>query len=169
MESIEYPILVEGGRGRKRKRDDKNTKKAMLKIERWRSNNFQNFAKLNLVSFYRFKPKSLPVKPSCAHSSRKYECKFLSNLEIMNFAKGFYQSKNKMSQDAFILTYCYITTPKRNDRHLRNGPRKQISINFRIRKRNGKLVKVCQKAFCGFLTIGKDRVQRVCKRHLENP
>lgn len=84
----------------------------------------------------------------------------------MNFAKGFYQSKNKPSQDAYILTYCDVTTPKRSDRRPQNGPPKGISINYKIRTRDGKLVKVCQKAFCGFLNIGKDRVQRDCKRHI---
>lgn len=85
----------------------------------------------------------------------------------MNFAKGFYQAEDKPSQDAYILTYWDVSTPKRTDRHPQNGPRKGITIDYRIRNRNGKLVKVCQKAYCGFLNIGTDRVQRVCKRHLE--
>lgn len=109
----------------------------------------------------------MPQKRSCSHPSRKYECKLLSNLDIKAFADGFYKSKNKTSQDAYILTYCDFSTPNRTDRHPRNGPRKNISIDYRIRKRDGKLAKVCQKAFCGFLNIGRDRVQRVCKRHLE--
>lgn len=88
----------------------------------------------------------------------------------MNFAKGFYQSKDKPSQDAFILTYCDVSTTKRSGVNQKNVHRKgkqRIAINYRVRTRSGKLVKVCQKAFCGYLNIGRDRVQRVCKRHLE--
>lgn len=168
IDQVEHPIPVEGDeRSRKRKRNDGNTKRALLKKERY---NYPSiwFCFDFKCHFLRYKAKSLPSRPSCAHSSSIYECKNLSNFDIMNFAKGFYQAKDKPSQDAYILTYCEVSTPKRNDRHAQNGPRKGISINYRIRTRSGKLVKVCQKAFCGFLNIGRDRVPRVCKRHLDS-
>lgn len=58
-----------------------------------------------------------------------------------------------------------MSKPVRTDRR-KNGLKKQISIDYYIRLKNGMLIKVCQKAFCGVLNVGKDRVQRVCKRQL---
>lgn len=114
----------------------------------------------------RYKPKKSPKNPTCFHRSKKLECRSLKDADIIGFANGFYDSKDKPAQDSFILAYCSFATPNRTDRNVKNGSRKNISIECMIRKRNGKLVKVCQKAFRGILNIGKDRIQRVCKRHL---
>lgn len=91
----------------------------------------------------------------------------MKNEDVVEFANGFYESKDKPAQDSYILMYCAVEPPIRTNRSLKNGSRKQISIDYSIRTVKGKLLNVCQKTFRRALNIGKDRIQRVCKRHID--
>lgn len=114
----------------------------------------------------RYKQKKLPKKPSCCHQNKKYQCRSLKDEDIVGFANDFYKSKDKPAQDSFVLIYCKVQPPNRTNRSKKNGSRKNVSIEYSVRKVNGKLVQVCRTAFHGILNVGKDRVQGVCKRHL---
>lgn len=99
----------------------------------------------------RYKQKKPPIKPSCFHRCKQLQCRSLKDEDIVKFANGFYESKDKPGQDSFILMYCSVEPPTRTNRSVKNGSRKQVSIECTIRRVNGRLVKVCQKAFRGIL------------------
>nr|CAI5837443.1 unnamed protein product [Callosobruchus analis] len=90
--------------------------------------------------------------------------------DIKHFHQKFYASKKKADQDAFILSYCSGTTPARRRTGSGLNKSKTISLSFKVRKRDGKLVKVCREAFLGIIGLKKDRTLRQkVYRHRRSP
>lgn len=170
MESNEFPLAVEDERARKRKRNIHAWKRSRTKAETY--SDFLLYilhSNRNILAALvsRYTQKNLPKKAVCAHKSKALQCNILTHNDVTSFAEGFYKSKDKAAQDSFILSYCRIEPPIRKDRGKKRGSRKQITITYTIRRANGRLAKVCQQLFRGVLNVGKDRIQRVCKRHLD--
>lgn len=100
--------------------------------------------------------------PKCKHGGFM-KCKSIKDLDAFYFANAFYLSQNKPQQDSFILKYCLINKPERVT------GKKKISVKYHVRKKNGQLVQVCQRSFCGILNESKERVKRLCKYHFIHP
>lgn len=63
------------------------------------------------------------------------------------------------------MTYCTASIPNR--RRGLGSNKREISIEYYIRKFNKNLIRVCQKTFCNILRVKRDRVVRVVRVHLE--
>nr|XP_022907523.1 uncharacterized protein LOC111419015 [Onthophagus taurus] len=138
------------GKGRKKIADKSKWKREISKRERYSSPN-------------------LPCFPICKHNGKTFHCKKLTGLDIYNFHRNFYLHKNKVEQDAFILKYCSHDKPKRQNRNLKEGSsRKSVAIKYFVKKcRYEKYkIQVCQQTFLQILHVSKDRVQRICRNHL---
>lgn len=103
----------------------------------------------------------------CGNSKQGYKCNKLTVQDFSKFHRNFYATSDKVTQDTFLLKYCTPQTPKKA------GKRKSQTICYFIPKhenlagrRRVKLIKVCQKAMTTILGISRDRIQRICKRHL---
>lgn len=83
----------------------------------------------------------------------------------MCFAKAFYSTSNKLTQDAFILKYASGINPNR--RCLNSSQKRAISVVYYVRKEDKNIIRVCQTAFCNILAIKKARVVRLVKMHYE--
>lgn len=121
-----------------------------------------------ILYFIRYTPKLLPKMPKCNHKSEKslFKCKHVRGHDTTSFVKGFYEARSKLGQDAFILMYSKIHSPKNTHRR-KHGSGKTFRVEHFIRTRNGKLLRICQKTFIGILNITKLRVKGVCSCHLQ--
>lgn len=114
-------------------------------------------------------PKTPPVIPKCAHGNSKqgYKCNELTIQDYSKFHRNFYSTADKITQDSFLLKYCTSQTPKKVTKKKTQTicyfiPKSIVKQN----KRSVTMKKVCQKAITTVLGISKDRIQRICKRHL---
>lgn len=85
MESNEFPIVVEDGRSRKRKRNDKDNKRGRLKIETYDSYLYPTKNKATFSMVHRYKQKKSPKNPSCSHptkGTKKLECHLLEEADV---------------------------------------------------------------------------------------
>ncbi|KAG8287332.1 hypothetical protein J6590_041576 [Homalodisca vitripennis] len=55
----------------------------------------------------------MPNYPTCGHRGKCLNCSLLTMVDIKEFHAAFYTVRTKMSQDAFILKYCSVSTPVR--------------------------------------------------------
>lgn len=95
------------------------------------------------------------------------QCCLLTMTEIRKFNEGFYQKKNKLFQDMFVLKHCVTSKPKRPGtkikENVRNKP-KAISVKYNIKTSKG-TIPVCKKTFVAILGIGKNRLERILSRY----
>lgn len=116
--------------------------------------------------------KALPKLPQCNHSDSVFKCTELTTQDIRKFHKGFYETKNKVDQDNYILKYTVSETPK--CKKVSEEQRKQTIENWNkylvphTKLGQTALVQVCQKAYSSILGINPKRAQRVCKRHFRS-
>ncbi|KAK9736235.1 hypothetical protein QE152_g12674 [Popillia japonica] len=102
----------------------------------------------------RYAPKTLPLSPQCGHTGKPYQpfqCySMLTVRDIKYFHEAFYQSRNKISQDQFILKHYTTSNPKR------------------MRKRNEEKNKPkSMMSFMNILGVKKDRILNILKRYKE--
>lgn len=85
--------------------------------------------------------------------------------DLLNIHKNFYDKKNKIFQDNFILKHC---STKNTQRHRpKDGTRgsKNMSVTYYLyKKSDGKNVRVCKEAFMAILNVKKDRIFGVLQR-----
>ncbi|XP_039283388.1 uncharacterized protein LOC120351161 [Nilaparvata lugens] len=81
-------------RARKPKKSPLQWKKAKLKTER-------------------YKPKSMPDKPTCGHNSQSFQCCSLDMCDLKKFHSLFYKKTEKEYQDHFVLKYVEIVNVRR--------------------------------------------------------
>ncbi|KAJ8939776.1 hypothetical protein NQ318_023351 [Aromia moschata] len=82
--------------------------------------------------------------------------------DLLAIHRDFYNKKDKLSQDTYILKWCNSADPKRH----RNTTQvtKSISIEYRLPTVNGENLRVCRAAFCCIIGVKKDRIQGIMKR-----
>lgn len=119
---------------------------------------------IKIKNGFRYSPKNLPKKPRCNHDKKQtFMCNGLKMADLMKIHKDFYEKKDKISQDIFILKWCESRAPKR---HRNITPTtKSISIEYSLPTVDGKTLRVCREAFCGILGLKKDRIQGIMKRY----
>lgn len=87
--------------------------------------------------------------------------------DLKTFHSAFYSNCNKISQDAFIVKFCNVSTIKR----IRNpdaNRKRDMAISYSIRKENKSIIPVCKNAFLQALGLSKHRVEGVMKRFLNS-
>nr|XP_022910375.1 uncharacterized protein LOC111421447 [Onthophagus taurus] len=107
----------------------------------------------------RYSRQHLPEFPTCRHRTKTMQCCLLTMTEIRKFNEGFYQKKNKLFQDMFVLKHCVTSKPKRPGtkikENVRNKPKtKAISVKYNIKTSKG-TIPVCKKTFVAILGIEK--------------
>lgn len=114
---------------------------------------------------YRYGPHFLPVYPTCGHKTAAFQCISLTMAEIMNFHSKFYEVKQKIYQDNFILKYCKTIPVKRkrpkNSRH----SQKIFQAQFFVLSQQKKFIPVCKKSFMEILGITRRRIDTVTKNY----
>lgn len=118
----------------------------------------------NLI--FRYSQKQLPQIPNCCHKGSNYRCNEVSEADAESFADSLYRSSSKIIQECFLLKYCVGYAPQRINRR-NDGPEKSICIEYNLRKANGRVIKICKKAFFRILKVSEFRVKRICKIHLK--
>ncbi|KAG8300990.1 hypothetical protein J6590_062729 [Homalodisca vitripennis] len=81
-----------------------NARKKQRQPENW---------KVTKQKLQRYSPKAMPNYPTCGHRGECLNCSLLTMVDIKEFHAAFYTVRTKMSQDAFILKYCSVSTPVR--------------------------------------------------------
>lgn len=125
---------------------------------------------------YRYGPTGPPKPIFCKHNKKRtsYHCEEISRKDQINFHRSFFSNEGKISslklkQDGFIVKYTDALVPKKV--RLINGQRgpKSMSINYFIYSKDKKSkLRVCQKAFLNTLTLSKNRVNGVVRRHYQS-
>ena len=118
------------------------------------------------IDGHRYSAKTFPTLPTCNHPIKStHQCQKLTLSDVKKFHGAFYQRPIKKDQDAFILKYCVVRTPKRRRARTKERAAKGISIEYFVKK-NTKCIQVCQKCFCQILDIKKGRIQNIMKSFL---
>ncbi|KAK9747277.1 hypothetical protein QE152_g5423 [Popillia japonica] len=116
----------------------------------------------------RYSRQHLPEFPTCGHRTKTMQCCLLTMTEIRKFNEGFYQKKNKLFQDMFVLKHCVTSKPKRPGTKIKENSRnKSKAISCRVKyniKTSKGTIPVCKKTFVAKLGIGKNRLQRIVSR-----
>lgn len=104
--------------------------------------------------------------PGCNHTleDKLFHCKKLKIIDIAHFHEQFYKNKNKKDQDVFILKHCKVTKAIR--RRPRVGQRKPTNHTTKLfirKKKNVKLLRVCQKTFVYIVNITVQRIRSVSR------
>lgn len=117
-----------------------------------------------MINDCRYSAPGLPKKTECKHSTKGLKCNDLQITDIEKFNKMFYESRNKLKQDCFILKFIDIQKPKR--RRPRNNTKegKSYVLKFYITTTNNIKIPVCKKFFMNTLMITKHRIQGVVSR-----
>lgn len=112
---------------------------------------------------FRYSPHLLPIYPKCGHKTAAFKCSSLTISEIREFHSKFYQTKEKIFQDNFLLKYCKTVPIKRkrpkNSRHRE----KQFQTRFYIPTKQKEMLAVCKKTFMEVLGITRRRIDTVTK------
>lgn len=128
-----------------------------------------------IVFCYRYTSTVQPRPIVCGHNTKAFKCSSLSNRDIKHFHATFYSVPKKTVQDSLILKYTTATIPSRprSRKNKSDQLTRGCSIKYFVKRgvsapgTNVKtLIPVCRTTFLGILNLSKDRVQRVCKRHL---
>lgn len=107
----------------------------------------------------------LPNFPTCGHDGKPgqpYFCKTLTMNDIKQFHGYMYESKSKIDQDNLILNCCKGNKPKRG-----KSNHAQVSIQYNVRLKDGKLIRVCKNTFLGITNFSGDRVQRIVRNFVQ--
>ncbi|KAF9413536.1 hypothetical protein HW555_008285 [Spodoptera exigua] len=107
-----------------------------------------------------------PIKPTCGHNTKAYQCSKLNSNDVLFFNRAFYATNDKIKQDNFNLKYVISTAIIRRRPKIGNKPGRLMALKYFIRKKiNRALIPVCKKAFLGILNLKKGRLDGVAKRH----
>ncbi|XP_039297057.1 uncharacterized protein LOC120354249 [Nilaparvata lugens] len=138
-------------RARKPKKSPLQWKKAKLKTER-------------------YKPKSMPDKPTCGHSSQSFQCCSLDMCDLKKFHSLFYKKTEKEYQDHFVLKYVEIVNVRRrrpnqrkNQNEVSKYKKQMRSTRYFVLNKKKERVPVCLNAFIGILGISRFRVNNITK------
>ena len=107
-----------------------------------------------------------PTMPTCNHNGKTFWSAAMTPKDVKKFHEAFYSSSSKVTQDCLILKYCSTSKPQ-SGRSLKGGSWKGIAAKYHVKSVQGYVVQVCQKTFLNILHISKNRIQHVCRRHLE--
>lgn len=88
--------------------------------------------------------------------------------DMGSFHKQFYEIKDKVYQDNFVLKYTSAQAPQRRRVRVGTGRQKQMSIRYSVRKVSGESVRVCKDAFMKILHINKTRLNGVVRRNKQS-
>ncbi|XP_050294218.1 uncharacterized protein LOC126734570 [Anthonomus grandis grandis] len=83
--------------------------------------------------------------------------------EIKKLHGYMYESTSKIDQDNLILNCCKGHKPKRG-----KSNHAQVSIQYNVRLKDGKLIRVCKNAFLGITNFSGNRVQRILRNFVKN-
>ncbi|CAH0405919.1 unnamed protein product [Chilo suppressalis] len=89
--------------------------------------------KKNRVKELRYAAKHLPVKPTCKHKCKNLQCSEIPLQDVRKFHESFYQLKNKLKQDSFLLKHVKgIKTQRRRPRsESRNYKPRGLQLKYR--------------------------------------
>ncbi|XP_046666533.1 uncharacterized protein LOC124358283 [Homalodisca vitripennis] len=132
-----------------------NARKKQRQPENW---------KVTKQKLQRYSPKAMPNYPTCGHRGKCLNCSLLTMVDIKEFHAAFYTVRTKMSQDAFILKYCSVSTPVRYRPRSGDRGKKTIKYKYFVKNQVGNRIEVCRRAFLGILGITKHRVEGVFTR-----
>ena len=129
---------------------------------------------MTIFACFRHSWSNSPRPPVCGHNLAAFQCSLLTHRDIKYFHATFYAVPKKTLQDCLILKYTSATAPARPRSRKEPGSKaeKGCSIKYYVKKAvlpPGKklmVIPVSRDTFLGILQISRDRVQRVCKRHL---
>lgn len=107
--------------------------------------------------------------PNCHSNEKKstFKCATLGQSEVQRFYDRFYKNESKQAQDCFLLKYIQQQPPKKRQKDSEKR-KAAVSTTYFVPNTNGKLMKVCQKAFLNILKVSKDRVRRIGLHHFLN-
>lgn len=116
---------------------------------------------------YRYGPHFLPVYPKCGHKTSAFQCTLLTMAETKDFHSKFYQVKQKVYQDNFILKYCKTIPVKRKRPKNSTHRGKLFQAQFYVLSQQKKLVPVCKSSFMAILGITRRRIDTVAKNYFK--
>lgn len=134
-----------------------NSRKKVGDKSRWK----KNMAKLE-----RYSALGPPKVPTCKHKGKAFGCELLTKKDVAVFHASFYESKDKIKQDNFLLKYTDNIKPVRSRQTTGERENKNITIKYFVKRYDSKeKLSVCRAAFLGILQISKHRVQGVINRY----
>ncbi|RVE45582.1 hypothetical protein evm_009779 [Chilo suppressalis] len=101
--------------------DNKQARKRRVNAAKW---------KKNRVKELRYAAKHLPVKPTCKHKCKNLQCSEIPLQDVRKFHESFYQLKNKLKQDSFLLKHVKgIKTQRRRPRSESRNYKPRVEAN----------------------------------------
>ncbi|XP_055064736.2 uncharacterized protein [Misgurnus anguillicaudatus] len=109
---------------------------------------------------------------ACTHNN-SVTCRAgaLTEADITYINAKLYTSRDKVKQDAILLSYMYVMPCKRRRRKVKAEEKQRqrdLTIKYFVLKEDTTIVPVCQASFLSIFGVKKDRVQGVAKYWLEN-
>lgn len=99
--------------------------------------------------------------PNCVHNQRRFKCREIRCNDVAFIRKIFAKHLNTVDQNRYILSQVIVDAVARHRQRNNSRSTKTVTPSFFLRMESAKRIRVCKKAFCKVVGVGKGRLTRV--------